>query len=77
MLNVRNLSVWFHSTGETYIVRDVTFDLRAQEHMVMIGEVGSGKSVLMQAILKILPATAHCSGEATLDGANLLLLPSK
>lgn len=77
MLSVHDLSVWFHTTGETYAVRNVSFDLHAQEHMVMIGETGSGKSVLMQAILKLLPETAHCSGKVALDGVDLMELSAK
>lgn len=77
MISIRDLSVWFHSTGSIYALKDVSMDIRDQASTVMIGETGSGKSVLIQAILQLLPPTAHCSGQVWLDGVDLLSLSQK
>lgn len=74
MLEIRNLSVWFHTTEGGFAVRDVSMRLPEGRRTVMIGETGSGKSVMLQAILRLLPGTAHCSGEVLLDGVNLMEL---
>jgi peptide/nickel transport system ATP-binding protein len=75
MLNIRNLSVWFDSTGVTHAVRNVSMMLADGEKMVIIGETGSGKSVFLQAILRLLPPTAHCTGEVILNNIDLLQIP--
>lgn len=77
MLEIENLSVSFSSSGETLAVQDVSFRVEAGHTTVMVGETGSGKSVLMLAVLQLLPPTASVTGSAFLDGVNLLTLPEK
>ncbi len=77
MLELQNLSVSFSSSGETAAVRDVSFRVPDGRTTVMVGETGSGKSVLLLAILQLLPPTAQVTGRALLDGADLLALPEK
>lgn len=49
VLEVKNLSVSFHSTaGEVQAVRDVSFSLKKGEVLAIVGESGCGKSVLWQ-----------------------------
>ena len=75
MIEIRNLSVQFRG-GVTAIDRlDLT--VPEKENTVIIGESGSGKSVLLAAILRILPATARVSGELRLDRTDLLSLSDK
>ena len=56
VLEVKNLSVSFHSTaGEVQAVRDVSFSLKKEEVLAIVGESGCGKSVLCKSIMKLLP----------------------
>ncbi|MBO8186152.1 ABC transporter ATP-binding protein [Streptomyces spirodelae] len=47
-------------------VSDVSFDLAAGECLALVGESGCGKSVLVSALLGLLPANARTSGSALL-----------
>lgn len=77
MLEIRNLSVSFSSSGETAAVQDVSFVAAKGHTTAMVGETGSGKSVLLLAILRLLPPTACVTGQALLDGVDLLALPER
>lgn len=77
MLEIQNLSVNFSSSGDTAAVQDVSFAVENGHTTVMVGETGSGKSVLLLAILRLLPPTACVSGKVLLDGADLLAVPEK
>ena len=74
MLKIKNLSVSFSSSGTTPAVQDVSFDVPEGKTTVMIGETGSGKSVLLLAVLRLLPPTAGVAGEILLDGKDILAL---
>lgn len=78
LLRVDNLSVVFDGqrSGEgTHAVRDVSFIVGAGQRVGIVGETGSGKSVLVRAILGILPENAHMtSGDVTVAGTNLSTL---
>ncbi|MBE2275974.1 MAG: ABC transporter ATP-binding protein [Rhodobacteraceae bacterium] len=60
--------------GTVHAVRDVSFSIRQGELFGIAGESGSGKSVLTQAILGLLP-TAEISGKVLFDGRDLIGLP--
>lgn len=70
MLEIDSVSIRFGSAPEA--VSDTSFQVRDGDHMVVIGETGSGKSVLLQAALGLLPANARVSGRILLDGKDLL-----
>jgi peptide/nickel transport system ATP-binding protein len=56
LVDVRDLSVKFVSRESTNsAVNGVTFDLMPGEVLCIIGESGSGKSVTMRALMKLLP----------------------
>jgi len=72
VLEARHLSVDIPTEdGIIHAVRDVSFSIEAGELFGIAGESGSGKSVLTQAILGLLP-TAGVSGEVLFEGRNLL-----
>jgi peptide/nickel transport system permease protein len=75
LLRVDNLSVVFDGQrkGEgVSAVQDVSFTVGAGQRVGIVGETGSGKSVLVRAILGILPENAHMvSGDVTVAGTNL------
>ncbi len=77
LLSVRNLSVGAAGKGTIRpILHDVTFDLAEQRILGIIGETGSGKSVLSRAVAAWLtrPLTAT-SGTVEFRGRDLLQLP--
>lgn len=57
------------------IVSDVSFSLRAGEPLTLLGESGSGKSLVAQAVMGNLPTELQVSGKAILDGDDMLSAP--
>ncbi|QQR40743.1 dipeptide ABC transporter ATP-binding protein [Devosia rhizoryzae] len=77
VLSVRNLNIDIPTgDGHVHAARDVSFDVGAEELFGIAGESGSGKSVLSQAIMGLLPG-AIISGEILFEGRNLLTLPAR
>src|SRR4051812_71152 len=63
LLNIRDLSVEFRTlAGRTQAVDKLSMRVRPGSTVALVGESGSGKSVTAQAILGILPRTAHITG---------------
>ncbi|GHA33059.1 ABC transporter ATP-binding protein [Devosia pacifica] len=74
VLSVRNLNIDIPTgDGDVHAARDVSFEVGAQELFGIAGESGSGKSVLSQAIMGLLPS-ARIRGEILFEGRDLLKL---
>lgn len=74
VLQVRDLHVRFVSRERTvYAVNGVSFDLARGELLGLLGESGSGKSVTLRSIQRLLPLhRSVVSGEILLDGTDVL-----
>jgi len=79
LLDVRDLTVRFRTERGTVTALDaVSLSLERGQVLGLIGESGSGKSVTMRALLRILPPRrAEVSGTITLDGRDVLALKGK
>ncbi|MBH0239481.1 ABC transporter ATP-binding protein [Methylobrevis albus] len=79
VLEVKNLSVEFHSAGKCVkAVRDVSFHVDRGETLAILGESGSGKSVSASAIMDLIdcPPGRITSGEISYRGRDLLNMPA-
>lgn len=56
------------SYGETTVLNNISFQIRAGETIGITGEVGSGKTTLLRLISRLLPVS---SGMLTLDGRDI------
>lgn len=72
MLDVKNLVI---STDSTQIVHGVNLHIDKAERVGLIGGSGSGKSLIAQAILGILPQYMHVEGEILINGINVQDIP--
>lgn len=77
MLSIENISVSFPGTQTVYAVREVSLSLQRGQKVAIIGETGSGKSVLLLAILQLLPPNAQASGIVKWQERDLLKLTPK
>jgi peptide/nickel transport system ATP-binding protein len=78
ILNVRNLEVTFH-TPEAIVraVSGVSFSLGMGEVLGILGESGSGKSVTLRALMRLLPPKkTKIEGQIEIGGRDVLRLDS-
>jgi peptide/nickel transport system ATP-binding protein len=78
LLEVQDLSVRFVSREATVTaVNGATFSLRTGEVLCLLGESGSGKSVTLRALMRLLPKQAQVAGRVELGGQDVLALEGK
>lgn len=77
VLSVRDLSVAFprHGAPSTTVVDGVSLTLHPGQVMVVLGESGSGKTVLSRSISGMAAADALLSGRVDFGGDNVLTMP--
>ena len=65
LLDIRNLSVSFATRGGPFKAVDgVDLTVEQDEVVAIVGEIGSGKSVAMLAVMGLLPWTATVTADA-------------
>lgn len=79
LLDVQGLYVDFTSrAGRTQVVRDVSFELAQGEVLCILGESGSGKSVTLRSLMRLLPeGRSEISGKVVFQGQDVLVLPRR
>jgi len=76
LLSVRGLRVEFGShRGVLTAVDGIDFDVREGEVLGLAGESGSGKSMTLRSLLRLVKAPGQVSGQALWRGRDLLALP--
>ncbi|MFU0506934.1 ABC transporter ATP-binding protein [Pseudaminobacter sp. NGMCC 1.201702] len=77
VLKVRNLRTGFATPAGTVIaVDDVSFDLKRNEVLAIIGESGSGKTVTALSLIKLIstPPGRYFGGSIEIEGTDILKL---
>ena len=78
LLEVKNLSVRFAGTPPVHAVNDVSFRLAPGEVLGILGESGSGKSVTLKTLLRLLPEhKTRIGGAIRVDGRDVLALSGR
>ncbi len=77
MLKIQNLSVRFSADEKNYVLRDFNIDVYENDKIAIIGETGSGKSIMLLSILGLLPKNAISVGSIKYRGRQLLKLSRK
>jgi peptide/nickel transport system ATP-binding protein len=72
IVEVTDLSVRFvNRDTDVQVVRGVSFSLRPGEVLCLLGESGSGKTVTMRSLLRLLPAYATIGGSIRMAGREI------
>ena len=75
VLSVRDLEVTYSTqAGPIPAVRGLSLDIDPGEVLGLAGESGCGKSTVVNAILRLLPAGTTVSGEVLLNGEDVLTM---
>ena len=75
VLSVRDLEVNYKTqAGPIPAVRGVSLDIEKGEVLGLAGESGCGKSTIVNAILRLLPAGSTVSGSVELNGEDVLAM---
>jgi peptide/nickel transport system ATP-binding protein len=78
LVDVENLNVTFRRDGRAIpVVRDLSFSLDAGKVLCIIGESGSGKSVTLRAVMRLLGKSARLDGRVNLAGRDMLALSER
>lgn len=73
LLSIKGLGVEFRNADRTIQALDkIELSIKEREKVAIVGETGSGKSVLLLALLRILPASAQISGRIYYKGKDIL-----
>src|SRR5215472_1508662 len=75
LAEVSNLTVRFVSREATvYAVNGVSFSVRPGEVLCILGESGSGKTVTLRALMRLLPRQADIGGSIRIAGEEVLAM---
>ncbi|HOJ88608.1 MAG: ABC transporter ATP-binding protein [Pseudothermotoga sp.] len=79
ILSVRNLSTYFYmDEGVVAAVDDVSFDLSPKEVLGIVGETGSGKSVTVKSIMRLIKHPGKIvSGQIIYKGQDIMRFDEK
>ncbi len=75
LVDVKNLTVRFSGERTVHAVNNVDLMLKQGEVLGLLGESGSGKSVTLRALMRLLPKRrAEIGGSITVAGQDVLAL---
>jgi oligopeptide/dipeptide ABC transporter ATP-binding protein len=79
VLSIINLSISIKQGGiENKIIKNISIDVPKGETVALLGETGSGKSLVVYSVLDLLPKVAKISGGSiNFNGSNLITMPKK
>jgi peptide/nickel transport system ATP-binding protein len=78
LVEIENLSVRFHGERTVHAVNGVSLTLKAGETLGILGESGSGKSVTLKTLLRLLPENrTQIGGGVHVDGTDVLKLEGR
>ena len=78
LVRVEDLSVRFAGTPPVHAVNNVSFELAPGQVLGILGESGSGKSVTLKTLLRLLPERkTKITGKVEVDGQDVLALEGR
>jgi len=78
LIEIQNLTVRFHGVRTVHAVNGVSMTLAPGEVLGILGESGSGKSVTLKTLLRLLPENrCEIGGRVVVDGQDVLALDGR
>ncbi|MGA1932846.1 ABC transporter ATP-binding protein [Arcobacter sp. YIC-464] len=74
--NIRIKNLYIYSKEKT-LVENINLEISVNKPLVLLGESGSGKSLIIDALMGVLPKELKVKGEILLDDIDLLKLSKK
>jgi len=78
LVDIQKLCVRFDGARKVHAINDLTLTLKQGETMALLGESGSGKSVTLKTLLRLLPPKRSAiEGDIVVNGVDVLTLSGK
>ena len=75
--NIKFDNVWFSYVDKEYVLKGVSFDIKAGQLVGLVGHTGSGKTSLMNLLLRFYDLNDELSGNIYVDGIDIKTYPKK
>lgn len=75
--NIKFDNVWFSYVQNEYVLKGVSFDIKENELVGIVGHTGSGKSTLMNLLLRFYDINDPLSGKIYVDGVCIDTFPKR
>lgn len=70
-------NIWFAYEKEEYVLKGVSFEIEPGQLVGLVGHTGSGKSSLMNLLLRFYDIKDELSGIITIDGQDITTIPKR
>lgn len=70
-------NVWFSYVKNEYVLKGVTIDIKAGQLIGLVGHTGSGKSSMMNLLLRFYDLNDPLSGKIYVDGMDIASIPKR
>ena len=71
--NIKFDNVWFAYVKDEYVLKGVSFDIKEGQMVGLVGHTGSGKSTLMNLLLRFYDLNNDVTGKIFVDGVDISL----
>ncbi|HQC75043.1 MAG TPA: ABC transporter ATP-binding protein, partial [Bacilli bacterium] len=75
--NIKFDNIWFAYVENEYVLKGVSLEIKHGERVGLVGHTGSGKSSLMNLLLRFYDLTDEKSGKIYVDGIDIASLPKR
>ena len=76
LVEISGLNIRFTGERAVFAVNDLDLSLGNSEVLGLLGESGSGKSVTLRALMRLLPANCEIDGHVMINGEDVTALPA-
>lgn len=75
--NIQFDNVWFSYCENEYVLKGISLNIKAGEFIGLVGHTGSGKSSMMNLLLRFYDLSDPISGKIMVDGMDITTIPKR